>query len=201
MSNKQSEHSAGALIVNHYTPRRFEGSAHPKTRATKQRREYLLLHYEAGHWDFPKGHLEEGETEEDAARREIHEEAGIKVVRFRPGFKQHTAFWFWSYPKTPGEKSKRTKKVVTFFLAETDQRNVTLSHEHTGYVWLAYKDAAKLVTYDNARDLLGQAEQHFRRAESGQGGQSNPRTRQNRRRRRNRSPSRPQPPKRPPPRR
>ena len=67
MSKKQPERSAGALIVNRFTPKRFAGSAHPKTHAAKERREYLVLHYEAGHWDFPKGHLEEGESEEDAA--------------------------------------------------------------------------------------------------------------------------------------
>ena len=31
---------------------------------------YLLLHYEAGHWDLAKGHIEKGESLEETARRE-----------------------------------------------------------------------------------------------------------------------------------
>ena len=30
---------------------------------------YLLLYYPAGHWDFPKGNVEPGETPEKAALR------------------------------------------------------------------------------------------------------------------------------------
>lgn len=193
---REPEHSAGALMVNRYLPRRFQGSAHPKTRATKERREYLVMHYEAGHWDFPKGHLEAGETEEDAARREIEEETGLKVKTFLPDFKEKTAFWFWSYPEQPGANSKRTKKIVTFYLAETNDRNVTLSHEHTGYVWLSYNDAVKLVTYDNARHLLKRAEQYFRRGERTGTGPSR-RHRRPRNRRPQQHPRPPQPKRRP----
>ncbi|MBD3304395.1 NUDIX domain-containing protein, partial [Candidatus Woesearchaeota archaeon] len=40
---------------------------------------YLLVkHKEGGHWDFPKGHAEEGETEEETALREIYEETGLR---------------------------------------------------------------------------------------------------------------------------
>jgi deoxyribose-phosphate aldolase len=38
----------------------------------------LLIHDRYGHVSFPKGHLESGETWEDAAVREILEETGIK---------------------------------------------------------------------------------------------------------------------------
>lgn len=168
--------------MNRYLPRRFQGSAHPKTKATKERREYLVLRYEAGHWDFPKGHLEEGETEEVAARREIFEETGLRVDGFVPGYKEQTSFWFWSYPEVPGGKSRRTKKIVTFFLAKTDNRDVRLSHEHTGYAWLPYKDAIQLVTYDNAKNLLKKAERLFRKEEGDDGGGSSNRQRRGRRR-------------------
>ena len=41
---------------------------------------YLLLHYEAGHWDFVKGHSEKGESEEETVRREILEETGLRTT-------------------------------------------------------------------------------------------------------------------------
>ena len=38
----------------------------------------LLLQYPQGHWSFPKGHIEEGETNHHAtASRELAEETGI----------------------------------------------------------------------------------------------------------------------------
>ena len=132
-----------------------------------ERREYLLLRYEAGHWDLPKGHLEEGESEEDAARREITEETGLQIQKFITGFKEHTSFWFWSYPTKEGSRSRRTKKIVTFFLAETGERDVRISHEHTGYAWLPYKDALQLATYDNAKQLIRKGERFFRVREPG----------------------------------
>ena len=39
----------------------------------------ILLMRRLGYWDFPKGKIEQGETETCAARREIEEECGIKV--------------------------------------------------------------------------------------------------------------------------
>lgn len=50
------------------------------------RREYLLVRARepAGAWVFPKGHIEAGETPEEAAAREVREEAGVhaRIERF-----------------------------------------------------------------------------------------------------------------------
>ena len=39
----------------------------------------LLVKHNKGHWDFPKGHVEEGETEKQTALREVKEETNIDV--------------------------------------------------------------------------------------------------------------------------
>ncbi len=37
----------------------------------------LLMIFREGHWDLPKGHLDEGETIEECAMREVEEETGV----------------------------------------------------------------------------------------------------------------------------
>ncbi|MBI3084624.1 MAG: NUDIX domain-containing protein, partial [candidate division NC10 bacterium] len=114
------------------------------------RREYLLLDY-GSHWDFPKGHIEPGEDPQTTAARELQEETGIRDARIVPGFKESMRYFY----RKAGEGML---KVVIFFLAETPTGDVTLSHEHSGYVWLPYQDALKRLTFKNARDLLAKAQ-------------------------------------------
>ena len=48
-------------------------------------------------------------------------------------------------------------KAVTFYLAETKTKEITISFEHTGYQWLPYQEALKLLTFKNARNILEKA--------------------------------------------
>jgi len=133
------EKSCGALIF------RLEG----------EKRLYLLLHYAGGHWDFPKGHVEKGESEEETARREIAEETGITPLEFLPGFRETVSY---SFRHSTGEMAEKT---VAFFLAKTNEKLVKLSDEHMGFAWLPYEAARKKATYENAQNLLRKAEGHL----------------------------------------
>jgi len=126
---------------------------------------YLLLHYESGHWDFPKGHVELGENEEGTVTREIKEETGIKDIKFSPGFKEKIKYF---YRKSYNKVSKSQKrfgvttplilKEVIFYLAETFTKKVSISSEHLGFQWLAYKEAIEKITYKNAKEILKKAD-------------------------------------------
>ena len=48
-------------------------------------------------------------------------------------------------------------KLVSFYLAETKTKEVTISWEHQDYKWLEYDEALKLVTFKNAKELLKKA--------------------------------------------
>ena len=53
---------------------------------------FLILHYPGGHWDLPKGHVEEGETEHETANRELLEETGIADLEFVDGYREEISY-------------------------------------------------------------------------------------------------------------
>lgn len=114
-------------------------------------REYLLLHYPHGHWDLPKGKIEEGETKQQAALRELKEETGI-AAEIYPDFEKHFNYFFKL-------DDVLIKKTVYFFVSQSFTDQVTLSEEHIGYSWLKYKDALKRLTFGNAQEVLKKANQ------------------------------------------
>jgi 8-oxo-dGTP pyrophosphatase MutT (NUDIX family) len=111
---------------------------------------YLLLHYEEGHWDFPKGHIEEKETDTETVKREVEEETGIKDIEILPNFKEKMQYYFKF-------KKELISKEVAFYLAKTRTKKIKLSFEHIGFKWLTYDKAIEQLTYKNAKEILKKA--------------------------------------------
>lgn len=122
----------------------------------EQRLEYLVLHYGSSHWDFPKGKIEPGETSEQAALREIKEETGL-------GVNLDTSFEHRLFYKFKNREGELVSKQVSFYVALSNSKEVTISEEHTGFKWLSYEEARQLLTYDNAVHLLDIAHAHITR--------------------------------------
>jgi len=121
---------------------------------------YLLLHYPSGHWEFAKGHIEQGEKPEEAAIREIQEETGINDLKLVPGFKEYSKYFFKKSYGLKGELKKKAPwvfKLVTFYLGKTNMQDVKISDEHKGFLWLPHEEAIKKLTYKNAKELLTKA--------------------------------------------
>ncbi len=108
---------------------------------------FLLLHYEAGHWEFVKGNVEPNENEKETVVRELREETGITEAQFIDGFKERIEYFYRRQGDT-------VRKEVVFFLIESSTQKVTLSFEHIGYIWLDYQHALEKLTFKNARDVL-----------------------------------------------
>ncbi len=90
-----------------------------------------------GNYDLPKGMIEDGESELEAAIRETYEEAGIDSLNFK-----------WGKEGILVKKSKgRRKKTCRMFLAETTQNATILPNpltnkiEHHSVKWMTFKDA------------------------------------------------------------
>jgi bis(5'-nucleosidyl)-tetraphosphatase len=111
----------------------------------------LLLQYPQGHWSFPKGHIEDDdEDHHSTALRELIEETGIKEIIIDENWNFRTEYTF-------KRKGKEIPKQVFWFLAETDELEVKLSHEHTNYLWLNFEDCEKQLTFSQEKILLQSA--------------------------------------------
>ena len=118
--------------------------------------EYLLLHYQSGHWDFPKGKLEAGETKQQAACRELQEETGL-TAQLDEEFEKSFSYIFHDYH----HQKKLIQKTVYFFIGKAVDGPVHLSDEHIDFLWLPYNQAIEQLTYDNAKILLKKAHKHL----------------------------------------
>jgi len=112
---------------------------------TSQERRYLLVRKKAK-WEFPKGRRKVGESNEEAARRELAEETGLSDLSLEPTFCAVD-----SYERT----HERGRKEVTFFLAaKPDRQAVKLSHEHQEFGWFSAAKARTRLTRDAMKRIL-----------------------------------------------
>ena len=119
-------------------------------------RRYLILqHKNGGHWAFPKGHVEEGETEEQTALREVKEETGLSV-NIQSGFRETTR-----YSPKPGV----TKQVVYFLAGAESDKAHAQQEEVSAIRFLPAQEALSLITHNSDRRLLQKALVHMRALE------------------------------------
>ena len=94
-------------------------------------------------WIFPKGHIEKGETPDDAALRETREEAGIVGKLIGPAGVLEYGFL--------GAKAR-----VEYFLVEF-RREAGPPEDGRKRIWCALDDALSRLSYKNTRKLLRKA--------------------------------------------
>lgn len=97
-----------------------------------------------GHWGFPKGHMEEGESEEETAKREVLEETGLNIA-LCSGFKTSKEYL----------PEKGILKEVVYFIGKSLGEDVSIQQEEIqDYKWLDYDKMLELLTFDNDKNVL-----------------------------------------------
>jgi len=121
-------------------------------RTERELRFLLIKNRRSAHWGFPKGHVENYETAEQTARREVWEETGLHV-RLLPGFSCQSEYVI----------SGSIEKSVTIFLAEAaDSRTVIQEAEIEDYLWVDYAKALQTLKFENDRGTLRKAYAYLR---------------------------------------
>lgn len=120
----------------------------------------LLIQHHAGHWGFPKGHPDPGETALTTAQREFEEETGITDYDLMSDrtFAEHYRF------KRDGANIEKT---VTYFAAWVHVTDVICqAQEIRSFTWLPFEDAAQRITYDPSRQVLRQVQDYLQTLEA-----------------------------------
>lgn len=127
------ERSCGAVVFN-----TIEGEI--KFLVIKNRR--------SAHWSFPKGHVEQGESLEDTACREVFEETGIHI-NIIPDFITESEYTIQG----------RVEKTVNIFLASTQESKIRIQEEEIDdYCWLNFEDTLNKLKFENDKKILKKAQ-------------------------------------------
>jgi 8-oxo-dGTP pyrophosphatase MutT (NUDIX family) len=112
---------------------------------------FLIIRDSYDNWGFPKGHVEDGERPEVAAIREVGEETGLGELNL--GASIDTIDWYFRF------RGRLIHKVCHFYLMFTDAADTSPQRSEgiTACRWESYEEAAQLVSYANARDVLKRA--------------------------------------------
>lgn len=112
----------------------------------------LMIQINLGHWSFPKGHVEEDETEEETARREVKEETNIDILVDKK-FREITTY-------SPMEDV--IKDVVYFVGTPISNKLIPQEEEVSDVKWIHWEDALNIVTYESDRNILLKAIAHIK---------------------------------------
>ena len=112
---------------------------------------FLIIRDSYDNWGFPKGHVEIGEQPEAAALREVTEETGLESLTVRSSIE--TIDWYFRF------RGRLIHKVCHFYLMVTDLASTSPQRSEgiTACRWELYEEAAQLLSYANARDVLRRA--------------------------------------------
>lgn len=107
----------------------------------------LVQHRNGGHWGFPKGKSEHGETPQESALRELNEETGLRGVR-----------QLYKYPIVERYIPKRARgyiyKKVTYYLYEVEGELALQEAEISDARFLSLEEAEQLATFKQAKRVI-----------------------------------------------
>jgi bis(5'-nucleosidyl)-tetraphosphatase len=117
--------------------------------------QYLLIQHHAGHWGFPKGHADPGESAFEAACREFIEETGIAAytVLAEVSFSEEYMF---------SRQGQKFTKTVLYFPALVQSSIVKCQQEEIrAYAWADYETAIDLMTFGGGKQVLKDAHHYL----------------------------------------
>lgn len=104
----------------------------------------LLVKHNAGHWDFPKGHVEEGETEFETAIREVKEETNIDIKIEKEN----------RYITKYSPKENVMKTVIYFIGEKVGGEDKPQIEEVSDVEWIDVNKAVERITHQRSKEIM-----------------------------------------------
>ena len=128
--------SAGAIILREIAGELKLALAHHKDSAKE--------------WVLPKGHVDPGESVEQAALREIHEETGLTSVQLI----KHLGTIVRQSKRSNGDVEDKTIHYFQAYALDNTQPQSPLDPRFTGVGWFSPRQAIELIPYEQDRAFL-----------------------------------------------
>jgi len=148
MVNMKREISAGGIV--------FRIAARQSDYKKGKEVKIMLIKDAYGRWSFPKGHIEKGESAENAALREISEETGLKKLKIVE--KLGTINYIFTL------KGRKIFKTFIIYLIEAGDSRFKISWEIKDAKWFNSDDALEKIGYSNSKPILKKAIKRIEKA-------------------------------------
>lgn len=118
----------------------------PLRRLDEEWQVFVILHRHGNHWGFPKGKADPGETAQDSAKRELHEETGLKIEKFilqEPISEEYTFY----------RQKQKVHKKTHYFPAIVSGSLLLQPEEIRDGKWLSFREAYFQLTFEEAKKI------------------------------------------------
>ena len=110
----------------------------------------LVVNQNGNSWSLPKGHLDPGETELEAARREIYEESGVCKLRL---VRKLGTYERLRIGLSGGEAEGETKRITLFLFRTTQTALKPRDPKHPEARWVEKERVAGLLTHPKDKEF------------------------------------------------
>lgn len=115
-------------------------------------KQVLIVQQASGFYNFPKGHMEKGETEEEAVIREVKEETNLDIK-----INNNMRFPI-IYSQTP-----ELKREVIYFIASPISNDIQIDEkELKDAKWIDIDEVESILTFENLKELWRQIKASIR---------------------------------------
>ena len=113
-------------------------------------KEFFIVLQNNGNWSFPKGHMEQGETFLDTAKRELYEESGLTCEKI-------DSEKMFTHSYTIENKDSLVYKTVHYFIGYLDKKEPILQKEEVkDFCWCSSDEVMHKLKFENIKSLFSE---------------------------------------------